>query len=807
MVSEPSEGMTAWFWRLLHACGIKKTDVRLVFMIDEPPANAGGKASVAQLRSARPRFEQDIKRSSPKVALPMGTETFFALTGINEGIFDARGYLIRKNLFRNVPTEVWKQVGTYVNNSKATGAKKGDPKMKWVKEGRPPLLGSNFKGTVIPVFTLDHIRTEQFAVKPVFKQDVLRATRVVNGGLVEIDKDFTYYGELADLPPLKEWDSVVAIDIETHGIDNEVIDLVSFSDGTRTAALEWTEGARLWVEKLFKSDRLFAVHNSPFDIPRLVANGVKIDREKVIDKKLFDTMFGAVVVQPDCHKALGRVASLYLDMGPWKTSSRNKVPTHWRLMVEADPRRYAAKDSLATVWIARCLIGVMKDLGCWNLFMGQGGHPGPGVMATIPELSEMSRGGLRIARDYSRVMCAHLERRLFRYLKLWTQMFPSVSATSSQQVAKLLYKEWGLPVNRTTEDGTSVDELALVKSRSFVDLNRDTDLHPGAWRSDPRATPRTFDLLLKIRKTSKMLGTYVQPVMLGEENWVHPSYLPASKDDERGGKKMDNKGNTATGRLSSYKPNIQNQMKDTIGRFNVRNLYVPDQDDWSFVEADYKSAELFVLAGAAGDMRLLTDLLSGDMHGRNASRFGIGRPVAKNVTYASMYLAGPAKQSEMILEQEHMFIAPNICLTTSESIWGYYSATNAYRQLLVELCDKQGWIENAFGRVRYFHDGRAPAAVDFIPQSTVADIIWCVLKPVAELTRKYGGRLVTTVHDSILVCVPSAVRYEVAVEMKKIMERRFDCVRKGFYIPVDLKIGEAGASWGDLKGWEPSVAA
>jgi DNA polymerase I-like protein with 3'-5' exonuclease and polymerase domains len=97
--------------------------------------------------------------------------------------------------------------------------------------------------------------------------------------------------------------------------------------------------------------------------------------------------------------------------------------------------------------------------------------------------------------------------------------------------------------------------------------------------------------------------------------------------------------------------------------------------------------------------------------------------------------------------------------------------------------------------------------VDFIPQSTVADILWCVLKPVAAMARRYGGRMVTTVHDSILLAVPRQHRDAAAIEMKQIMEQRFDCVRKGFYIPVELKVGEAGASWGELKGWEPELAA
>jgi DNA polymerase-1 len=264
---------------------------------------------------------------------------------------------------------------------------------------------------------------------------------------------------------------------------------------------------------------------------------------------------------------------------------------------------------------------------------------------------------------------------------------------------------------------------------------------------------------------------------------------------------MDNKGATATGRLASYKPNIQNQMKDVIAGYSVRNLYVPDTDDTCFVQADYKSAELYVLAGMSGDMKLLNDL-SADMHQLNADRLGIGRKSAKNVTYASQYLASPGKQSEMILEQEHVYISPAECLRISEGIWGYYTDASAYKELLIEQCTAQRYITNPFGRTRFFHAGKAPAAVDFIPQSTVADILWCVLKPVAEMARSLGGRLVTTVHDSILICVSKKKRKKAARLMKEIMEQRFDCVRKGFYIPVEIEMGEPGASWAELKKYQ-----
>src|SRR5258705_544624 len=794
MVSRPSEGMEAWFWRALPGCGVQKTDVRIVYLIDEPPAGAGNKPLKSQLRSARDRFVAEVKKSRPDVVIPMGTEPFYTLTGINEGIFDARGYVIRKQLFHPIPTEVWKEVGKYVNASKATGAKKGDPKMKWVKVALPPLL-DGFDGVVIPVFSPDHIRTEGFAVKPAFKEDVLRARRAVEGDLREMDQDFTYVSTLEELPNMAAWGPIVAIDIETHGIDNEVIDLVSISDGRITACLEWTEGARLYVEKLFKTKRLFAVHNSPFDLPRLVANGVRISQE-TLDSRVFDTMFGAVVLQPDLHKALGRVASFYLDTGPWKTSSR-KEDSHWRAMVKADPNMYAAKDSFHTAWIAVQESAVMKSMGVWDMFMGQGKYPGPGIMATIPVLAAMSRGGLKTNKPYAVTLCERLEKRIFRYLKLWTRMFPNVKASSNPQVQRLFYKQWGLPVQRSKEDGVSVDELALVKLGAFVDLNKDTELHPGPWRKDKRATGRTFELLLKIRATSKMLSTYAEPVMLGETTWVHPSYLPASKDDERGGNanksgEMRSKGNTATGRLSSYHPNIQNQPK------KMRVPYVPDNEEMCFVQADYKSAELYVLAGMSGDKQLAADLRA-DMHQKNADRLGISRKVAKNVTYASQYLASPAKQSEMILEQEHIYVSPAECLTVSEGIWGYYTDATAYKQLLVDLCEKKKYITNPFGRTRFFHDGRSPAAVDFIPQSCVADMLWCVLKPVAEMARRYGSPRASTVRGSILICVPSIHSHAAALEMKSIMEQRFDCVRKGFFVPVELGAGGPGESWGTLR--------
>ena len=798
-----SERMTAWFWRTLLKSGIQKTDVRLVYMLDEAPVGANRKPTKAQVAAAEERFEREVLASEAKVIVPMGSEALYALTGIKESIFDSRGFIIRKDLFRPVAKRVKKQIGTYKRASKATGALAGDPRMAFVTEEGHGILPPDWDGVIIPTYSCDYIRMESFSPKPAFKEDMRRAARAAADDLHEVGTHMEYFisqhevrrpdgtRELTKLSfeALLRGD-VIAVDIETHGVDNEVIDTIQFSDGVTTGCFQWSEPVRQMTERIFaRLNSIYAVHNSTFDIPRIIMNGVRISQE-VIDTCVYDTMFGAVVLQPDLHKGLGRCATVYVDVTPWK----------WASLKNAYPEQYAAKDALVTAWLARIQIQVMKQLGMWNLFMGQGEHPGPGVMATLPVLESMTRSGLLLDQDGAAKWVHRLSQRLLRYTTLWVRMFPETNPHANPQVQKLLYGTWGLPVQRNKyTEGIAVDELALITLSAFVRDQRKNPAFAAEWQEDGRCVPRTFELLLKIRDVKKTLSTYVSPVAESMTPRVHPRYIPVSKDDERGGKKMFSKGNTATGRLASYDPNIQNQPK------KVRSLYVPDSPDWCFVQADYKSAELYVLGGMSGDEVLLADLQV-DIHTRNSQRYGIPRPTVKNVTYATQYLASPAKASEMILEQAHIYISPAECSRIANQVWGGYAKAQAYKMHLVDLCDTQHKIINPFGRVRYFHDGRAPAAVDFIPQSTVADILWCVLKPVAEYAKLFGGRMVTTVHDSILVAVPKENVHAVALGIKNIMERRFDCVRPGFFIPVELEAAGPGEPWSAVKPYKLEVA-
>ena len=797
----PTDGIWAWFLQTLLDNRIDVLDCRFVFQHNEAPKGSNGNFLKDQTRDAWLRYTEEIKVSSPRVVVPMGPGPLYTLTGIKEHISTARGYVISTGFFRDTDHDEWLQVGTYVNASKVTGAKAGDPKMKWVVKHDEPLLTRAFRGVVIPMFQLDHISSEAFAVQAAVNADLDRAYRVHRDELNLIDDGFKYETSLTPKVLTHTWGKIIAVDIETHGVDNEVIDCISFSDGEMTATIPWDVPARHFITRLFSlPERIFALHNSPFDLPRLIQAGVDISPE-VMEKWVFDTMFAGVTLQPDLLKGLGAMASVYLDLVPWK----------WKLVSRANPEFYSAKDSYVTVKLAQVLISIMKDLGTWNLFMGRGDHPGPGIMATLPMLTESSRKGIRINRLFALAWMRRMEKHMLTLLKMWNKTFAGYNPLSTKDMRQLFYTEWNFPIQRNRNEGITVDELACMKLREYT---KDFKNHPSTanegWTTDPRFGSRVFDLLLVIRRVNKQIGTYAQPVATSIESRVFIEYLPSAKDTENTTRSQA-KGNTSTGRLVAFgvgktKINIQNQPKV------ARNMYLPDTDDMCFLQADYVRAEPHVMAYSARDAAMISDLASGDLYTALVKRlkevtgFTIIRKTGKNVFLAGQYLAGGPKVSDMILAQDHIYISPDECKMILRAIAEAYHDVAALKQWLINQCDTKGYIRNPFGRVRNFYDGRAPAAVDFWPQSTVGDIMWCVMLLVHRAAQKYGGRFVLQVHDSIVVQVPQRHLAAMAKDMRDIMSRTFDCVATGFSIPVDFEAAGPGESWGKVKSYKMEVA-
>jgi len=413
------------------------------------------------------------------------------------------------------------------------------------------------------------------------------------------------------------------------------------------------------------------------------------------------------------------------------------------------------------------------------------------IMPAIPVLMEMTAGGLKVDEEERKAWQAELREELDTLEAQWLAAHAPVSPYSYKQLNDLVYGKWKLPVQRTKADGITLDELACMNLKLIVEGIGGPKKRP--WEQYPECTPETFDLLIKIRGVSKNLKTYAK-INLGADSKVHPGYLPESKDAETAdGKKR--KGAAATGRLASRDPNIQNQPK------RARRVYVPDHPNFTFIEWDYSAAELWVMAAESGDPVMLADLRSGDVHQRGADGIGCVRPTFKNVVYGTMYGAQPAKISETIFLNDGVFVPKAECARVQAGIAQRWNVMWAYRQHIETMAVTDGYVANSFGRVRYFYGGSAdiPSALDYVPQSTVADILWSVLKPVNDAVKRYGGRLTTTVHDSILAQVPDEHVEAAAMDVRKIMQQTWPKVAPDFFLHVDIKTGK---NWGRMSEME-----
>lgn len=414
------------------------------------------------------------------------------------------------------------------------------------------------------------------------------------------------------------------------------------------------------------------------------------------------------------------------------------------------------------------------------------------VMPSHSVLIELADGGIKVDPIRNKKWIAKLEKNMDRLNRLWYK-YHTTNPKSSRQLCDLFYKKWKLPVQISKGDGPTVDELACINLRELVRIGTDKEACP--WIEFPECNVRTFDLLILMRDISKNLSTYAKTIV-DMKHKIYPQYLPESKDFENARGKI-RKGAAATGRLASRDPNLQNQPKI------ARLMYIPDRPDWTFIELDYSAAELWVIARLSNDNVMLADLASGDPHAIGAKAIGCERKTYKNVIYGTMYGAGPQKISDTIKKNDGIYVPSSECKRVQQGVASRYRDLWAYRQGISDRCVSKGWIKNPFGRVRFFYGGSRdiPSALDFIPQSTVADIMWSVFREIADCAIRHGGRLTTTIHDSMLIQVPASVATACALEAKAIMERRFDNIAPNFYIPVDIKMGKPGASWGELEPW------
>ena len=392
-------------------------------------------------------------------------------------------------------------------------------------------------------------------------------------------------------------------------------------------------------------------------------------------------------------------------------------------------------------------------------------------------LAQMELDGVKVDMAQLRVFADGLRKELAEREARIREMAddPQLNVSSPRQVGEVLFDKLQLdPKAKKTGSKTqySTDEATLVAI---------ADRHP------------IVDEILEFRAVKKLLSTYIEPF---------PSYI--SPADGRVHTTF-NQALTATGRLSSSNPNLQNIPVRTERGKEIRKAFVPGTPEGVIVSADYSQIELRIMAHLSCDAHLIQAFRDGvDVHAATAAKiFGIPvsevtreqRSMAKTANFGIMY----GISSFGLAQRLHLSRS-----AAKELIDGYFASFPAIRSFIddsISFARENGYVETLFGRRRYLPDIEAHNAnvralaernaVNAPIQGTSADIIKLAMIGVADRLREEGlrSRMVLQIHDELVF---DALPEEVPA-LKALVKDVMENVIK-LSVPLTVECS-AGANW------------
>jgi DNA polymerase-1 len=431
---------------------------------------------------------------------------------------------------------------------------------------------------------------------------------------------------------------------------------------------------------------------------------------------------------------------------------------------------YSCEDSDVTYRLKDVLQKEISKKGLDNLFHEV-------EMPLIEVLATMEISGVSIDVSYLRELSKEMERKLERLTRnIYELAGEEFNINSPKQLSRILFDKLKLPVLKKTKTGVSTDEDVLTKLAPKHKL--------------PEA-------LLEYREFSKLKSTYVDalPTMVNEKTGrLHTSF---------------NQTVTATGRLSSSDPNLQNiPIKTEEGR-KIRKAFIPYAKGDRILSADYSQIELRLLAHLSGDRVLAKAFKEGfDIHAYTASLiFGVDekdvtpemRGMAKTVNFGIIYGMSPYGLSQNLnieVDKAKEFI---------DSYFDRYPDVKSYLEGVVEEARKCGFVTTILGRRRYIpeissEDVRLKGfaertAINAPVQGSAADVIKVAMIAIHDELRRRDlkSKMILQVHDELVFNV---ARGEMA-EICKIVKDKMEHIIK-LKVPIEAHV-EAGENWLELE--------
>lgn len=567
-----------------------------------------------------------------------------------------------------------------------------------------------------------------------------------------------------------------AFDTETEGLDPLTAGLVGMSFAIREqeawyvpvpANQEEATDIVLRLAPALQHPEIEKVgQNIKFDILALRKYGVRVKGP------LFDTMLAHYLLNPELRHGMDYLAETYLK---YKTvpiedliGPKGKKQASMRTVPIEQIKEYAAEDADVTLRLKHYFAPLLKQEGLESLFFEM-------EMPLIYVLAEMEATGVKLDTNALKQSSEVLSQQLTALEEsIYDLAGQSFNINSTKQVGEILFDKLKLDekAKKTKTGGYSTSEEVLEKIRGK---------HP------------IVDKLLEYRGIKKLLSTYIDalPALIHPETGkIHTSF---------------NQAVTATGRLSSTNPNLQNiPVRDELGR-EIRKAFIADDDDCIFFSADYSQIELRLMAHLSNDPHMVEAFCSGaDIHAATAAKI-YGIPV-EEVT-SDMRRKAKTANFGIIYGISVFGLAERLSIPRAESkelIDGYfqtYPRIKEYMEESIRVAKEKGYVETLFKRKRFLPDinshnaivrGYAERnAINAPIQGSAADIIKLAMIRIHQRfeAEHLKSRMILQVHDELNF----NVRKE---EFDRVKEIVLDCMEHVLQLRVPLI-----ADCGEGKNW------
>ena len=484
----------------------------------------------------------------------------------------------------------------------------------------------------------------------------------------------------------------------------------------------------------------------------------------------FDTMIASYLLNPSkLNHNLEDIAMEYLDYKMVPLSQLIGTGKKQISLREVDVKRvcdYSCEDADVTFRLMKILERKLKGKDLYELFVNV-------EMPLVTVLAEMEIEGVALDTKFLKNMSEEMGRRIDAITREIYEMAGSeFNINSHQQLSHVLFEKLKLPIIKRTKTGISTDEGVLRKLAAA---------HP------------IMKPVLEYRTLAKLKSTYIDalPELINKKTRkIHTSF---------------NQTVTATGRLSSSDPNLQNiPIKTDIGR-EIRRAFIPLNGKDTLMSADYSQMELRILAHFSNDKNLIRAFKEGhDIHTYTAARiFDVEekevtkkmRSQAKTVNFGIVYGMSPYGLSRDLgidVPQAEEFI---------ENYFERYPGIKLCLEEQIETAREQGYVTTILNRRRYLPEldninvkikqFSERAAINTPIQGSAADLIKIAMLGVAEAIKKEGlkSKMILQVHDELLF----DVKRDESKRMREIVKSEMEGVFE-LKVPIVVRIGE-GKNW------------